>query len=91
VPLAAPRYGREPDESKHELANRERVVAEKERGRHFSNMVEELFWWQREAELFLKNRKRGLSIHDYHSEQRVVDSVPNRVVFPVETAPPTPC
>jgi hypothetical protein len=78
---------REPNYDKHVEANSKRVMAEMKKGRHFSNIVEELCWWQREAILFLKNRKRGLSIHDYASEKKVVDSVPNRVVYPFEPKP----
>jgi hypothetical protein len=73
---------REPDFAKHNAANTKRVTEEINKGRHFANMVEELYWWQREAELFLRNRKRGLSLHDYASEKEIIESVPRRVVFP---------
>jgi hypothetical protein len=43
-------------------ANDERVREEQASGRRFSNLVEQLFWWQQEAMLFLRNRKRGLSL-----------------------------
>jgi uncharacterized DUF497 family protein len=65
----------------HLRANNKKVAEEIRKGRHFSNMVEELDWWRREGILFLRNRKRGLSLHDYASDQKVVDSVPHRVVL----------
>lgn len=72
---------REKDWDKHHQANNERVAEEVRKGRHFANMVDELDWWRREAILFLRNRKRGLSIHDYASDREVVDAAPHEVVF----------
>jgi hypothetical protein len=72
---------REEDYDKHYAANSRRVEEETWKGRSFSNMVERAFWWQREAMLFLRDRKRGLSLHDYASEQKIVDSGPHREIF----------
>ena len=73
---------KEADFEKHNAANTERVIAEINRGRHFANMTEQLYWWQREGFLFLRNRKRGLSLHDYASEKEIIESGFRRVVFP---------
>jgi predicted nucleotidyltransferase len=69
---------READFDKHFAANLKRV---QELGRTFSNMVEEMDWWRKEAYLFLRNRKRGLSIHDYDANRELVESLPHQVVF----------
>ena len=72
---------REPDFGKHTAANDRRVAEEFAAGRRFSNVLEQAFWWQREAFLFLRNRKRGLSLHDYAGIKDVVAASPHRVVF----------
>jgi hypothetical protein len=68
-------------------ANDERVREEQAGGRQFSNLVDQLFWWQREAMLFLRNRKRGLSLQTYGNIRRVVDSSPHRLIFGDEGRP----
>lgn len=70
---------REPNMEKHMAANLERV---QESSRVFSTFVDQLDWWRDEVYLFLRNRKRGLSIHDYDAIRETVDSSPHRVVFP---------
>ncbi len=72
---------REPDFEKHTEANNRRVAEEFGRGRRFSNIVDQAFWWQREAMLFLRNRSRGLSLQDYGAIGEIVDASPNRTVF----------
>jgi predicted nucleotidyltransferase len=72
---------REPDHEKHSEANSRRVAEEYRNGRRFSNIVEQLFWWNREAMLFLRNRKRGLSLHDYGSTKEILAATPHRVIF----------
>ena len=81
---------REMDFDKHDEANRNRVIEEMGKGRHFANFIEQLDWWRWEATLFLRNRKRGLSIHDYASEKQVIESGPYRVVFPISDADDRP-
>ena len=61
---------REPDHEKHSKANSRRVAEEYRKGRRFSNNIEQVFWWNREAMLFLRNRKRGLSLHEYKFDHR---------------------
>jgi len=72
---------REPNFDQHVEMNMRRVAEKSERGRHFANMVEEAYWWQREAMLFLRNRRRGLSLQDYAAIRKIVDSSPHRVLF----------
>lgn len=75
---------REPDYDKHLAANYQRVIEEGAKGRRFSNMLDMLCWWQREAMLFLRNRKRSLSLHDYGSIREMVNSAPHTVLFPIQ-------
>jgi len=72
---------REPDFRKHAEANNRRVNEEFERGRRFDSILDQLFWWQREAMLFLRDRRRGLSLQDYAPIREIVDASPHRVVF----------
>lgn len=72
---------RDPDFEKHALANNRRVTEEVAAGRRFSNIIEQAFWWQREAMFFLRNRKRALSLQDYSSISDIVSASPHRVVF----------
>jgi predicted nucleotidyltransferase len=81
VDVAVQLVRREPDLEKHREANDRRVSKEIERGRHFSNFVEQLYWWNQEAMLFLRNRKRGLSLHEYESAWSILKSAPHRVIF----------
>jgi hypothetical protein len=81
VDIAIELVRRESDFDKHCAANSKRVREETERGRSFQNMVDEIYWWHREAMLFLRNRKRGLSLHEYQSERSVVESGLHKVIF----------
>jgi hypothetical protein len=72
---------REPDFEKHREANNRRLAEEFAKGRRFANILEQAFWWQREAMLFLRNRKRGLSLQDYSSIKNIVDVSAHKVVF----------
>jgi hypothetical protein len=72
---------REPDFEKHTQANNRRVAEQFARGRSISNIVDQAFWWQREAMLFLRRRSRGLSLHNYGAIREIVHASPHRVVF----------
>lgn len=72
---------REPNFEKHREVNNRRVAEEFAKGRHFANVVDQAFWWQQEATLFLRNRKRGLSLHDYGAIREIVDASPHKTVF----------
>jgi hypothetical protein len=50
-------------DSDRDGARQDRIDAAKQKGRRFSNIVEELYWDQREVDLHLKARTRGLSLH----------------------------
>ena len=62
-------------------ANEQRVKEEQASGRRFSNLVDQLFWWQQEAMLFLRNRNRGLSLQPYGAIRKVVDTSAHRLIF----------
>jgi predicted nucleotidyltransferase len=81
VDVAIELVRREANFDKHMEMNMRRVAEESERGRHFANMVEEAYWWQREAMLFLRNRRRGLSLQAYAAIRKIVDASPHRVLF----------
>ena len=82
---------REPDFEKHTQANNRRVAEEFVGGRRFSNILEQAFWWQKEAFLFLRNRKRGLSLQDYGAIKDIVAASPHRVVFEESARQPRRC
>ena len=50
-------------------------------GRRFSNIVDQAFWWQREAMLFLRHRSRGLSLQDYRAIRKIVDGSLHKGIF----------
>jgi hypothetical protein len=58
-------YGLKPrfNQSDQERAKKQRINIAFERGRRFSNIVEELYWPEHEIGLHLKSRTRGLSLH----------------------------
>ena len=72
---------REPNFQKHTEANNRHVADEFAKGRHFANILAQMFWWQQEAMLFLRNRKRGLSLHDYGPIREIVEASPHKTVF----------
>jgi len=90
VDVAVQVVPREPDFEKHTKANSRRVAQEFARGRRFSNIVAQAFWWQSEAMLFLRNRKRALSLQDYSSIKKIVDACPHRIIYraSVRQSPP---
>jgi len=78
---------KEPDFEKHVKANAKRAAEEFAKGRQFQNMVVEASWWYYEVVLFLRNRKRGLSLHDLEHERRIWENAPHRVIFPKAPEP----
>jgi predicted nucleotidyltransferase len=62
--------------------SRKRVAAAEAKGRRFSNIVEYLFWPEREVNLHLKARTRGLSLHsmDDFVEMRKDDNFEYKVL-----------
>jgi hypothetical protein len=75
---------REPDLKKFETLQRARVNEQMGEGRTFGIFIDELGWWEREAYLYLKNRKRGLSLHDWAVDQTIVKSGRHQIVYPVQ-------
>lgn len=63
VDVAVALAPKEPDRDRRFAAERERVREARRQGRHFSNLVDELSWPQREVHLFLKSRSRAISLH----------------------------
>jgi hypothetical protein len=78
---------RERDFDRHREANDCRVAEELQNGRRFATFLDQLFWWEQEAMLFLRNRKRGLSLHQYGPIRETVDASPHRVVFQHDSRP----
>jgi predicted nucleotidyltransferase len=58
-------YGLEPifDKTNRDKLEGERIQAALDMGRRFANIVDELYWPEREVALHLKGRTRGLSLH----------------------------
>jgi hypothetical protein len=62
VDIAIELTWREPDQNKHHKLIWDKINAARRMGRHFANLTDEVVWPQTEVLLFLKNRKRSLSI-----------------------------
>jgi predicted nucleotidyltransferase len=60
--------------------NQKRIQLAKEKGRQFSNYVDEIFWPRREVLMHLSTRKKGLSIH-VEGEDEVLNRVKFKVVY----------
>lgn len=73
---------RSPDPKRHREANDRRVAEEEQKGRRFRTFLDQAFWWEQEAMLFLRNRRRGLSLQHYGAIREAVDASPNSVIFP---------
>lgn len=54
---------REPDQDKRFKLIRAKINIARSKGRRFANLTDEVSWPQTEVRLFLKNRKRSVSIH----------------------------
>lgn len=73
---------RESDHEKHREANDRRAAEESDKGRQFRSFLDQAFWWQQEAILFLRNRRRGLSLQHYTAIRDVVEASPHTLIFP---------
>jgi hypothetical protein len=82
VDVAVHLVPRSPDPKKHREANDRRVAKEEQKGRQFRTFLDQAFWWQQEAMLFLRNRRRGLSLQHYGAIRDAVDASPHAVIFP---------
>jgi predicted nucleotidyltransferase len=82
VDVAVHLVSRLTDPLKHREANDRRVSDEEHEGRRFSSIIDRVFWWQQEAMLFLRNRRRGLSLHDYELIKEIVEGSPHARIFP---------
>lgn len=58
---------------------RERTRTASENGRHFGNVIEQLFWPQQEVRQFLKARKRTISLHS--TDDEILKSAPHEVLY----------
>ena len=76
------------DPEKHREANARRVEEEVQMGRRFRSFLDQAFWWQQEAMLFLRNRRRGLSLQHYGPIRDVVEASPHALMFPNPNASP---
>jgi len=82
VDVAVHLVPRSPDPKKHREANDRRVADEEQKGRRFRTFLEQAFWWEQEAMLFLRNRRRGLSLQHYGAIREAVDASPHSLIFP---------
>lgn len=78
VDLAIELEPKESDIDRHMELCRKRTLTVKHLGRHFSNIVEELSWAQREVTLFLKSRSTAISLHQ---EDPILKQVKAKVLF----------
>jgi predicted nucleotidyltransferase len=78
VDMAVQLEPKETDREKHWQLCSERTRAAEQKGRHFSNCTEDLFWAQTEVTLFLKARSRTISLHQ---DDPIVKQVETRVLF----------
>jgi hypothetical protein len=62
VDIAVELTWREPDQKKYHELIWAHINAARRKGRHFANLTDEVVWPQTEVLLYLKNRKRSLSI-----------------------------
>jgi len=65
------------DSIKH---NQKRIALAKANGRQFSNATEQLIWPHREVMLMLKEKQRGLSLHD-EDEDEVLKMTETKLVY----------
>jgi predicted nucleotidyltransferase len=63
VDIAVELTWREPDQKKYHELIWAHISAARRKGRHFANLTDEVVWPQTEVLLYLRNRKRSLSIH----------------------------
>src|SRR6266542_1326136 len=82
VDVAVHLVPRSPDPKKHREANDRRVAEEEQKGRPFRTFLDQAFWWEQEAMLFLRNRRRGLSLQHYGVIREAVDASPHSLIFP---------
>lgn len=82
VDVAVHLVPRSPDHKKHREANNRRVAEEEQKGRRFRSLLDQAFWWEHEAMLFLRNRRRSMSLQHYGSIREVVDASPHALIFP---------
>jgi DNA-binding MarR family transcriptional regulator len=71
VDLAVTLSRRYADPNEQERADRARLQAARERGRHFPNITAQVFWAQTEVLLALRRRARGLSLSDGGTPERL--------------------
>ena len=82
VDVAVHLVPRSPDAKKHREANDRRVAEEEKKGRRFRTFLDQAFWWEQQAMLFLRNRRRGLSLQHYGAIREAVDASPHSLIFP---------
>jgi hypothetical protein len=82
VDVAVHLVPRSADPKKHREANDRRVAEEEQKGRRFRSFLDQAFWWEQEAMLFLRNRRRGLSLQHYGSIREAVEASFHTLIFP---------
>ncbi len=79
IDLAVELVAKERNPERAHQINEKRIREAREHGRRFSNIVDELYWPQREVMLFLKSRSRSLSLHD--TDDPILSISKTRVLF----------
>jgi hypothetical protein len=82
VDVAVHLVPRSVDLKKHREANDRRVAEEEQKGRRFRSFLDQTFWWEQEGMLFLRNRRRGLSLQHYGSIREAVEASSHTLIFP---------
>lgn len=65
--------------------SQQRIQLAINKGRRFSNYIEEIFWPHREVMLLLKARQKGLSLHDEESDE-VINKTKSKIVYEFKPA-----
>lgn len=73
---------KEPDRNLAHGLDMQRIRESQRQGRHFSNIVDELFWPQHEVFLYLRNRSRSYSFHS--PTDGVLDRVDVQTLFELD-------
>lgn len=79
IDLAIKIVPKEVDASKRQKLFTNRLIDAKNNGRHFGNIVEEVFWPQEEVLKYLKSRSRSISIH--FTDDLVLKNAEYKVIY----------
>ena len=66
-------------EKRHGKLTRDRAREERDKGRTFSSLIDELYWAQTEVKRFLKSRSRSISLHE--TDDPILEQVAYQVIY----------